>query len=860
MDFTIEYVNFLNLDLGETVPTDYLLDNIGDVVTAEIGIRSDGAYIVSTSELIDDPNGLVSLVANPETTTTDGVIPNVAHLWTSDIVGFESIKEGDQITFTDLAESYSFGRTVIEKIDSQLLLLNATLSPSQFIYPKDTLVYVSTPMQSAEYFFGLIENAEPVNYLSKVDGNEQVSRTDGLSSTTLTDTELTQSGHKSYQYGSIQIKGNGIGDGPPSPEVSQAFIITHKFVINPLSLAGQITDTKNGVSPSYFKNSNSLKYALLAELSKDLTDPNRKKDVQEHTKLGNCGYLAENFNTGITNYSISNLVFTRLSGEVINDLELTTDKTTLSFDIDNTIDEPFSDGDTKFVLNHWFMPNAEEEYREPAQFSTGVNAAKDRTLKENFIFDRNVCTLGTTSTTPDNKNGTEQVFSDCLITYISNSKVRVESDIEMVTEVLSRITATSGRDYVLSIATKDHTLNRAESNKATIPIRIGTYFTDLTDPDMVTIANTFIDHPNSDVDTGVNTLTVRTEDDVVAVAKFVLNRNDITGFTRQGVEIGYSHITAQIIARKDADTFFVLDSFDRSLPSNRNKTIAPYGTVPVVGFDAGITEDRGFRTPADDLRKNIVVKRRIDLDGGGFFHYECYFPFIFRWEDWAKLDGVNDEFYDESLPNNGLNHDWARYAARTDWNIFFQFSITATKDGVALDPYVTESQLFVEDYTEGTEWDTEIMKGYLVSSGLEITEGGQSGISLDESTRIEGEMTYVTTPLPTLADLVMVLMVNVFEKGDFKAQYRISSLYPNTTTDNVWIGLAGILTATKDDSLSPRFLVKAELRPDLLEEEQEFRFSERFYDTRPDLGIPDGKTLVGGGLKTLVGGGIKQII
>jgi hypothetical protein len=456
---------------------------------------------------------------------------------------------------------------------------------------------------------------------------------------------------------------------------------------------------------------------------------------------------------------------------------------------------------------------------------------------------------------PDNIGGNQQIIADCLVEYISDSKVKVRATIGMSIDAIARISATSGLDYVLSISTKNHLLERSKSDKVTLGIDIASYFTDLSDPEMIQITNTFIDHPRSDIDTeGQAALTVRIEDDVVGVASFTLDRNDIAGFTREGVAIGFTEVTAQVIARKDADTFFVLDMFNRKLPSGRSKDIAPYGTVPTVG----ITEDRGFITPADALRQNITFRRRTDLDGAGIFHYECAFPFIFRWEDWRPLEGVNDHFYDESLPNNGLNHDWERYASDPDWNIFFQFTIVATKDGVPI-PYTKESQIFVEDYIEGAEWDTEEAKGFLVSTGDEITQGGQSGISLDQATRIEGEMTFNTSPVPTLPDLVMVLMINVFERDDFKAQYRISSLYDNTTIDNVWIGLAGILTATKSNPSGSIFRVSAELQNELLSREQTFKLSWRFYDTRPDLGVPFGKEQEDGTIKELEIGLIKEL-
>lgn len=850
-----ESVSFVNVSLDETEGTDYLLDNVGDVVTATIKFRFDGDYVLATSALIDDPNGLSSLVVFPDATTIDGVIPDVRHLWTSKLAGFENVDEGDEITIKNPAGAVTHVRTVIEKIDDQLLLMDTSFgAANQVIFPVDTIVYVSTPMQAIEYSFGLIENQEPVNYFSKIDGSEQKSRAQGLSSTILSNTPMDQLGDKSYQYGTLEIKGNGIGDGAIDPQVSQAFIVTHTFVINPLSLADQNEDTKNEVKPDYFKGANCLKYVFAAELSRDLTDPNRKKEIIEFSTLGNTGFLGENFNAVPTNYAISNLVFRRANNDVNEAIELVTDQTIVEFTINNTVDSPFSSGDTKFVLNHWLMTTPEEEYRQP-QFSGSVNLAKDRTLKQNFVFDRIVCELDTLSVTPDNLGGDEQVIIDCIVEYISDSRVNVTATIGMSLQAVAKIGAMSTREYVLSISTKDHALKRSESDKVTLPIDINSYFTDLTDPTMVQTEITFVDHPNSDVDAGTQTLTVRTDDDVVGVAKFALDRKDTTGFTREGIDIGFLQVKAQVIARKDADTFFVLDSFGRNLDIDASIIIAPNGTVPIIDIE----QDRGFRTPADDLRKNVVVKRRTDLDiVSGVFNYECLFPFIFRWEDWAFLSGVNDEFYDESLPNNGFNHDWARYAASPNWNIFFQFTIVATKDGVPI-TYTTESQIFVEDYTEGTEWDTEEAKGYLVSNGLEITKGGQSGISLDEATRIEGDMTFNTTPVPSIGDLVMVLMVNVFEKDDFKAQYRISSLYDNTTTDNVWIGLAGILKATKDDSLSPLFRVKAELRTELLAEEQTFRFSWRFYDTRADLGVPFGKLMEDGTPKLTESGIIKEV-
>ena len=367
MGLVVEDVQFLNVDLGETIPTDHLLDNLGEVVTATIKVRFDGDYVIATSMTPEEGNTV--LIKGADSIYTEQ-IQDDRSLWTDKPDGFENFKEGDEVTLLNPANPTET-KTIIEIISSQLIIVDSAWISSG-VMAVDALVFVSTPMQSIEYFFGLIENSEQPNYESKTDGKERRSRASGLSSTTLTDTPMLQLGAKSNQYGALSIKGNEIGDGPPSPQVSQAFIITHTFVVGPLSLADEVNDSKDGVVPEIFRDTNSLKYVFQAEMSKDLTDPNRKKEVTDFQKLGNCGYLGENFNTGLTNYSISNVVYKRANLDINKGIEVVTDETTIEFDILNTEDNPFSDGNTLFVFSHWFMAKPESEYREP-ELATGNN-------------------------------------------------------------------------------------------------------------------------------------------------------------------------------------------------------------------------------------------------------------------------------------------------------------------------------------------------------------------------------------------------------------------------------------------------------------------------------------------------------
>ena len=167
-------------------------------------------------------------------------------------------------------------------------------------------VYNSTAIQGVEFLWGLIENNEGTNYTSKVDGSTQRAKITGLDNTdTTTVKTLTQLGSKSYQYGDITIKGNGIGDGPSTVPVSQAFTLTHTVLIGPWFLADEINDIKNGVAPTLFRDSNSPKYVFQVTAGKDINNPNKRKVVVEDEVLGNVGYLDENFNANPTNYSVT---------------------------------------------------------------------------------------------------------------------------------------------------------------------------------------------------------------------------------------------------------------------------------------------------------------------------------------------------------------------------------------------------------------------------------------------------------------------------------------------------------------------------------------------------------------------------
>ena len=865
MSLIIEDIRFLNTGLGETVPTNWPLGYIGDVEDVEIDFRYDGDYVIVTGVLPANGDDVL-VIGNPESGLT-GLIRDDRVLWTDDPLGFEKFEVDDEVTIdrsSSIPPKPPVVRTVLEKVSNQHLLMDSSYGTgSAVVFEVGHVAYVSTKIESVELSHGIIENDEPTNYTSKTDGNDRRAQVEGLDNTVVTESIMEQLGAKSNQFGTLSVRGNLTGDGSAPPVVSQAFTISQKLLIEPLGLADQIDNDRIGIAPPYVKGAASLKYVFKIEASKDLNDPNNKKSVVEGEILGNIGYENELFNGGETNYSVSNVVYTRVSdGSVIKSIELGEAEIQINFDFINTVDAPFSDTDTKIVFEHRYLPTPEDLYREP-EFPDPLipNEAKNRVLKENFFFDRIECTLGTTATTSDNNGGIDQIIKDCTFTYVSNSIAAGLVTIKKSATAVSRIGAATNPEYKLLVSTKDHTLTRAKSDKSKIRVDFNTYFSEVQDPTMIGTAITFVDHVNSDVDAGTQSLIARKEDDIVGIAHITLDRNDITNFNRSDAAINLTSVTAQVIARKDNNTYFVLDEFTTPLNIPEQDIIIDptYGTVPFID----LTQDRGFITPPDALRQNIRFKRREDLDSGGVFSYELRFPFIFRWEPWEPLSGVDPEFIDITAPSNhhnGRNHDWNHYVDGTGWNIFFRTEINATKNGIALAPYVKESQLIARGYDDGTEWDRVPVKTYLNSTDEPIIVTGGYALSTAENSKIEFDQIFNTTPLPSLAEVHMVMMINISEKTGYKAQYRFYSLYANTFADNPWTGLTGGDLVTKTIETVTTFRAAALIDPAKIPNEATYRVSLRFYDIRADLGDPNGKTLAQGGLKTDLLGFIKDIV
>jgi hypothetical protein len=163
------------------------------------------------------------------------------------------------------------------------------------------------------------------------------------------------------------------------------------------------------------------------------TDPNRVI-VYENTadinynNSGNTGGFNENFNTGLTNYSIASTTYTDNTSAVIPQIELTTNETDFSIVVNNSVDTPFSNNNTKFTINFIRAPFANTDY-----------IGNTLTMAENFCFDRAHNTVGSASVNGDNYGGNYQVLKGVSATFTNSGSITITGKIAMTSDVIDLI-------------------------------------------------------------------------------------------------------------------------------------------------------------------------------------------------------------------------------------------------------------------------------------------------------------------------------------------------------------------------------------------------------------------------------------
>ncbi len=327
----------------------------------------------------------VSWTAQSNATNTFDVAGNTLNQLTGSFIGAGFVV-GDIISLYDnVGTAFIFtDRTITSISATQIVFDGAVVGTAS--YP-DAKLYGKTPLESLRFRFGLIENNEPTNYISKIDGTaENYFSADGVGFDTgggvrsLTPVTLNAAtGVNSWKedFGSATVA--FLSTGTQNEDYEQIFEINHYFTILPFYLDGDLTNLQNllltsGTQPALFTSTNSLKYVFDAQLNTTLSNPNGTKSASVDSNLGSVGWFNENLNGGNNLYAVRDLVYTNVdTAQVVNRID-SQQKTNVAFNITNAFN-PFT-VNTNVSVGIAILPNASD-------YQQNTN-----TINENFVIDK----------------------------------------------------------------------------------------------------------------------------------------------------------------------------------------------------------------------------------------------------------------------------------------------------------------------------------------------------------------------------------------------------------------------------------------------------------------------------------------
>jgi hypothetical protein len=298
-------------------------------------------------------------------------------------------------------------------------------------------IYGTTTQSAFRYSFGLIENNESVNYISKLDQNEQTYLCEDLSGGSQKTAQVQ--GYASWNTGTLKVKKIAASDSIRR----QAFELEHTFIINPFYIQGSDID----IAPEWLTNTNSLRMVCKYEAKPELYNPNSTHGGVDEILKGDVGYLNENYNAIIradgSVFSIDSVVLTKDS-VVVNEIDLSGTHVVMTISSSNNV---FSSGNSKFALTHTMLND---------DASTYTNTSTSQL--DNFLHCRILQTSGATGGT-----GSLGILTNVKSSVLSN-KLVVEFDLAYTSIQQSKV---GTNQILLTLETQDH-LKTADNNDAMV--------------------------------------------------------------------------------------------------------------------------------------------------------------------------------------------------------------------------------------------------------------------------------------------------------------------------------------------------------------------------------------------------------
>lgn len=733
-----------NNELRASQDLTYLLSCIGEKVKIDISYYyEDIIYAIEGG----------SITFKPDATDID-LFDSTGIILLEDNTSFKNTYVGDKIGVFDNSSALSY-YTVLEKFNNGMIRTDGGFSNG--ILDNGKYIFNCTPFNGVRFAFNLIESGN--SKLSYVDSEYQEGICSTADASNTTPVNMSFLGLKSYQIGSMSVRGDGcVGGGATlGTSIQQKFILTHNTVITPFFLKDQYADLLIRKKPDYFEANKTLHYRADFKLGRNLTNPNNLQSLTIPDSLSNVGWFNEKFNGEINYYTIDSVVY-KDGANVVTALEFGKD-ITVEITISNTTESPFSNTNTKYIAGFNFLPEDESLYQ---------NNGFDQT--RNFLFDSKLNTLGSGSANGANFGNGMQVIKTVTSTFISATQMKVALVIRIGSDAEAILKQGTYNRYMLWLITEDHAKTAVQSNKVNILLDVNEFYVKKYDTDLIVKDKLeFILHPD---DTEVDSqdgadFTYFPVDDIVSFFRFHI---DFNGHL-PAEKIKISNIKCELYAKNLTG--------DEVIFETKNIITTSYAIVGGKAQNISFSQDRGFKIPSE-IRRFITIDRDYASDNSDKRYFILKYPFMVRWEYWVQLLGLTTipvDIFNPALPSNGINNFWERISTLTDWSLNYRVVFTLEQNGVTFNQTFNEELENGLDFEGNTEWTTNSIKSFNTTTNAEIVSGGNKFIYGYEDVRIEAKFVKTSGPIPLLAHVHIVIWIETFEQGGVLDVRRISSAH-----------------------------------------------------------------------------------
>jgi hypothetical protein len=586
----------------------------------------------------------VSWNASSDAVNTFDVVGNTLNQTTGNFIN-SGFALGDIISLYDnVGVAFVFTDRTITSLTPTQIIFDGAVVPT-VSYP-DAKLYGKTPLESLRFRFGLIENNEPTNFVSKIDGTAENSfSADGIGFDTgggvrsLVAVALNSAtGVNSWKSDFDSATVAFISTGTQIENYEQVFEIIHYFSILPFFLDGELSNIQNLIQPALFTSTNTLKYVYDAQFNTTLSNPNGTKAVLIDSLLGSVGWYNESLNGNPNNYTVRSLVYTNQDTLAVVTEINSQQKTKVEFKVTSALGKFTTN--TNVSVGIAILP-------ESLDYQQNAN-----TINENFILD-------TAFTTVDLSAVASSIITNYSAVYVSIGEILVDFDVDYLTAIEPTL---ENKNYIIFVSTCDETVNSDSTDRVTLKVDSQLYFYN---PDVVDLIwiDTINHFPHNINDTvllnGFDDYRGWIEDGFEIVAPFELN-NDLSAKI-QNLKVHFSAWNPSTDDRFDLQSYNFSLSGGVLLNQPPLNNYAAYNVNATRGFNLANTSQFNkaqIRTLGPGLRGLINVDK-----------YNLKLGIKANFEDWISQPDANTVFYDANEPNNGLNKNSSNYSLKNGYEL-----------------------------------------------------------------------------------------------------------------------------------------------------------------------------------------------